>query len=88
MSATDAVRCITIEAARGLAWEAEIGSLEPGKWADLVVLELEAPSPEPEVLADRVLSRGGEAMIATFVEGREVWSPDDGSLGAAPQTAE
>ena len=88
MSAADAVRCITIEAARGLAWEAEIGSLEPGKWADLVVLELEAPSPEPEVLADRVLSRGGEAMIATFVEGREVWSPDDGSLGAAPQTAE
>ena len=30
---------VTLEAARHLGWEKEIGSLTPGKWADLVVLE-------------------------------------------------
>jgi 5-methylthioadenosine/S-adenosylhomocysteine deaminase len=82
MSAEDALRRITVEAARALQWEAEIGSLEPGKWADMCVLEVDSPSPVPEVLADCVLRRGGDAMMATYVEGREVWSRGNGTLGA------
>ena len=61
----------------------EIGSLEPGRWADLVVLD---PNATP-VLADRdALSEGVEDMLfalailgddravrATYVAGRLAW---------------
>jgi len=39
MSPVEALRAGTIESARSLGYEADIGSLEPGKLADLVVLD-------------------------------------------------
>ncbi len=85
MSAETAMRCLTIEAAQALSWEAEIGSLEPGKWADMCVLALESDALTPEALADLVLRRGGDLVFATYVAGREVWRRGDGT---SPMTAQ
>ena len=39
MEVTDVIRAMTVEAARALATEAGIGSLEPGKRGDLLILD-------------------------------------------------
>jgi cytosine/adenosine deaminase-related metal-dependent hydrolase len=56
----DALRMLTIEGARAIGWESEIGSLEVGKAADLAVLAVR-PSGRPAVL--------------TVVAGRIVYGP-------------
>ncbi len=47
LGAKDSLAMATIEGARALHMEVEIGSLEPGKKADLIVLGLEAPHAVP-----------------------------------------
>lgn len=47
ISSREAVRLVTIEGARALGMEKEIGSLEPGKLADLIVLDPESPRMTP-----------------------------------------
>jgi cytosine/adenosine deaminase-related metal-dependent hydrolase len=42
-----ALEMVTVDAARGLGMEAEIGSLEPGKRADLITVDLTAPHMVP-----------------------------------------
>jgi 5-methylthioadenosine/S-adenosylhomocysteine deaminase len=53
LTARDAIRMATLEAAAAVGWADEIGSLSPGKQADLVVLDL--PHPQ-ELTAERVES--------------------------------
>lgn len=60
MTPLQALRAGTIESARMLGAEAEIGSLEPGKYADIVVLA-EDPIKDIKALRDiRLVMKGGQ----------------------------
>ncbi len=58
----DALRMLTIEGARALGWESEIGSVEVGKSADLAVFHHAVPRP----------STPSHASLLTVVSGRIV----------------
>ncbi len=47
ITAADALAMATINGARALGLADEIGSLEPGKWADLICVDLGAPASQP-----------------------------------------
>jgi len=82
----------TLGAARALEKDAEIGSLDPGKAADILVLDLTVALPGGRVLnpdsdldGKEILSllihRGGpETTLATYVRGRQVYSAPPPSL--------
>ena len=75
LSARDALAMATREGARVLGWEADIGSLECGKEADLVVLDLEHPlglTPE-RVLSDLVFAAGPQHVHAVVVHGETIF---------------
>jgi 5-methylthioadenosine/S-adenosylhomocysteine deaminase len=75
LTARDALAMATREGARVLSWEDEIGSLEPGKQADLLVLELEHPlglTPE-RVISDLVFACGPQHLSEVVIAGRTVY---------------
>ncbi len=60
LTGDDALRQLTIDNARALGWDAEIGSLEVGKVADLAVLSSVSVRPRPSLMtlvAGRVVHR-------------------------------
>ena len=71
LGAADALRLATIDAARALALEGEIGSLAPGKRADLTVLSLAGSPYDPvEDPAVGVVFGGSPAgVLETIVDG-------------------
>jgi cytosine/adenosine deaminase-related metal-dependent hydrolase len=71
MTATDALELGTLGGARALGFEAETGSLVPGKHADLAVVSLaESPySPIEDPAAAVVFGGSPERVLATFVDG-------------------
>jgi 5-methylthioadenosine/S-adenosylhomocysteine deaminase len=74
-SAYDAVEMATLEGARVLGMEEEIGSLQPGKKADIVILETNrphlVPNHDPVGLVAYSMLPGDVAM--TLVDGRVVY---------------
>jgi 5-methylthioadenosine/S-adenosylhomocysteine deaminase len=64
----DALRMLTLEGARALGWEDEVGSLEAGKAGDLAVLA------SPALARPRPPS----AALLTLVGGRVVWEAGEG----------
>jgi len=64
----------TLGGARALGMEDVIGTLEPGKFADLCVISLDHISQQPlhDVFNTLVFSSTARDVIATYVEGREV----------------
>lgn len=67
ISVEEAIRAVTWEAAWQLGSEHEVGSLEPGKLADLVILEADPRKVPVEAIRDiRVLE--------TWMDGRQVWA--------------
>jgi len=72
LSARDGVEMATIGGARALHMEREIGSLEPGKRADLIVLASETPwsLPSYDVYAHLAYALKGSDVVTTIVNGR------------------
>jgi len=67
----DALRQLTLDNARALGWETEIGSLDVGKWADLAVFAQPVPArPGPSPPA-----------LLTVIAGRTVHRSEAGSSG-------
>ena len=67
-----ALRLATLEAARALGLDREVGSLVPGKWGDLVALDLPG-TVDASRLAGTVLSRVNDDVRLTLVGGRDVY---------------
>jgi len=72
LKAAEAVRMATSEAAAALGAESAIGSLEEGKQADLIVLDLDTPLAQPvfNVYSHLVYVAHGESVESTMVAGR------------------
>jgi len=70
------IEMATINAARALGMDSEIGSLEPGKLAEIAVFDLDTPhaSPATNPIASLVYSVRGTDAHTVFVNGREVIS--------------
>lgn len=66
VSAWDALRAVTINAAYAYGEEQEKGSLRPGKLADLVILDRNPLDVPPEEIRDI-------CVLETIKEGRPLW---------------
>ncbi len=75
ITAKEVLDAATIGGAKALGMEAEIGSLEPGKQADIAVVSLSHVSQQPvnDIYAVLVFSSSGRDVKATFVSGTKVF---------------
>ena len=72
LAAEPALRLATLDAARALGLEEEVGSLIAGKWGDLVALDLPG-TVDAGHLAGTVLARPHTDVRLTVVAGRQVY---------------
>lgn len=70
------LRAATLGGAEALGLEDRIGSLEPGKKADLAVISLDAAAQKPigDTAAAVVFSSSGRDVVATYVNGEPIYS--------------
>jgi cytosine/adenosine deaminase-related metal-dependent hydrolase len=75
IGACEALRMATIDGARALGWETEIGSLEAGKRADLVLFDLDHHewTPYDDPLQALVWSATSSSVAETWVDGKPVY---------------
>jgi len=76
LDAAGALALCTIEGARALGMEDETGSLAVGKWGDCVAMRVAmrvAGAPAGAAPAEQILASGPEAVVATFLGGRDVY---------------
>lgn len=71
----EALRAATIGGAKALGLGRKIGTLEPGKQADITVISLDHPAQHPvnDIEAALVFSSNARDVRATFVAGRETY---------------
>ena len=84
------IRMLTMGGAEALGLGNETGSLEPGKWADLVVVDLAGPHlvPSPDPYAALLFAAGESDVNSTIVAGRTVFHRDaEGELFAESDRA-
>ncbi len=74
LPAWQALECATLQGARALGLEAEIGSLEPGKAADVAAVDLSGIENQPcyDVVSQLLYSAGRENVTHVWVAGRAV----------------
>jgi cytosine/adenosine deaminase-related metal-dependent hydrolase len=80
LGARRALRMATIEGARALGLDQDIGSLTPGKQADFVVFDLDHPEwvPHQDPIQALVWSATSASILETWVAGRALFK--DGSI--------
>jgi cytosine/adenosine deaminase-related metal-dependent hydrolase len=86
-TAREALRAATIEGAKALLWDHEIGSLEVGKKADLVLFDLDHIewTPFHDPLQALVFSASSASVRETWVNGTAVYR--DGAVQAVDEAA-
>jgi 5-methylthioadenosine/S-adenosylhomocysteine deaminase len=87
MNAGDAFTMATIEGARVLGMEKETGSLEPGKQADLVVLDIDHALGlnAARILSDLVYHTGSQHVRTVMIAGQVIF--DDGEFTRIDEAA-
>jgi 5-methylthioadenosine/S-adenosylhomocysteine deaminase len=72
LSARDALEMATIGGARALGMEETIGTLEAGKRADVIVIDLQEPKSQPVYAVESaiVYAASGSSVVATICDGR------------------
>ncbi len=81
LDAVTAIEMVTINAARALGLEDKLGSLEPGKYADLCAVDLNWPETQPvhhHVTSQLVYSASSRQVSDVWVAGRRILQ--DGEL--------
>jgi 5-methylthioadenosine/S-adenosylhomocysteine deaminase len=75
-SASDGMHAATRGGAAVLGLESEVGSLEPGKWADLCCVDLSGPATQPlgDPLQQLVFGGGRDIVSDVWVAGRQLVS--------------
>lgn len=75
ISAREVIHAATLGGARALGLDQKIGSLEPGKQADLTIVSLASLAQQPinDIHAALVFSSGARDTLCTFVAGAEVY---------------
>jgi 5-methylthioadenosine/S-adenosylhomocysteine deaminase len=75
VSAKEVLEAATLGGAKALRLEKQIGSLEPGKQADLAVISLshQAQQPVNDIEAALVFSSNARDVAATFVAGKRIY---------------
>jgi cytosine/adenosine deaminase-related metal-dependent hydrolase len=80
LDADSALRLATLDAARALGVERDVGSLRRWKWGDLAVVDLPGAVDAPR-LAGTLLARAHNDVRLTLVAGREVYRRGQGPIG-------
>jgi 5-methylthioadenosine/S-adenosylhomocysteine deaminase len=72
LDAAAAFRLCTLDAARAIGLESEVGSLEPGKWGDAAAIRVDVTTDPVEA----VLASAPGDVLATWIGGRKVHERD------------
>ena len=72
ISAAEAIEMATLGGARVIGRESQLGSLEPGKRADLIIVSLAKPRQQPvfDPISQIVYTSRGDDVLTTIVNGK------------------
>lgn len=72
LTAYDVLKMATIGSAKTLHWEKEIGSLEVGKKADIIVVKTDSPAMTPDIapVNNLVFAGNGRDVDTVMIDGR------------------
>jgi 5-methylthioadenosine/S-adenosylhomocysteine deaminase len=74
LSAEQVLRMATLDAARALRRDHEIGSIEPGKWADLTCIDMQRFNTQPlyDLVSQLVYATRADQVSDVWVAGRHL----------------